>query len=234
MHKCSLVSPFTVFCPPTASSSYQSVPYICASVCILFISLLCSLDFICEWGHFSFFDWLISLSIIFSRSIHTVTKGKSFLSFLLLCSIPYVHSSAIYKSQYLETAWVPISGQKVVVPLFLLFIFIERVREGDREGEKHQPVTSCTCSNQGPVPQARYVPWLGSEPIKLATFHLARLYSTNRAMLVRALWYICTMEYFKIDACCVILYSSLLLSTHHPAKLFIRLPEQKCFSTPVA
>ena len=31
--------------------------------------------------YLSFPDWLISLSIMFSRSIHTVAKGKTFLSF---------------------------------------------------------------------------------------------------------------------------------------------------------
>ena len=40
-----------------------------------------------EQEYLSFSDWLISLSIMFSRSIHALTKGK-ISSFLWLCSIP--------------------------------------------------------------------------------------------------------------------------------------------------
>ena len=39
-----------------------------------------------------------------------------------------------------------------------LFIFRERGREGEREGEKHQSVASHTCPNQELNPQSRHVP----------------------------------------------------------------------------
>ena len=51
-----------------------------------------------------------------------------------------------------------------------LFVFRERGREGEREGEKHQCVreTSISClfyaPNQGPGLQPRHVPSLGIEP----------------------------------------------------------------------
>ena len=56
-----------------------SVPYIYASVSISFISLLCSyIPQIIEIMWYLFFtDGLISLRIIFSRSIHAVAKSKS-------------------------------------------------------------------------------------------------------------------------------------------------------------
>ena len=45
---------------------------------------------------------------------------------------------------------------------FYLFIFRERVKEGEREGEKYQcVVVSCTSHHWGPGPQSRHVPWLG-------------------------------------------------------------------------
>ena len=73
---------------PLSSDRCQSVPCIYASVSILFICLVCSLDSTYEWSHVVFaFDWFISLSIIFSRSIHAVTRGKSF--FLFYCCIVF-------------------------------------------------------------------------------------------------------------------------------------------------
>ena len=60
--------------------------------------------------------------------------------------------------------------------VFFKILFIYFLREG-REGkerernvdiwEKHRSVASCTCPNQGPGPQPRYVPWSG---IELVTF----------------------------------------------------------------
>ena len=55
---------------------------------ILLVCLFCSLHSSCSeiiW-YLSFTAWLISLSIIFCRSIHAVAKGRS--SFFLLCGIP--------------------------------------------------------------------------------------------------------------------------------------------------
>ena len=47
---------------------------------------------------FTFFNWLISLSIMFSRSIHTVTKGKFFLFFYaqVVFQVLMSHSCFIY------------------------------------------------------------------------------------------------------------------------------------------
>ena len=61
-----------------------------ASVPIFLRSSVSSLDSTYEWNHIivSFSDWLISLSIMFSRSIHTVAKGKILFFFLCPKSIP--------------------------------------------------------------------------------------------------------------------------------------------------
>ena len=49
-----------------------------------------------------------------------------------------------------------------------LFIFRERGREGEREGEKHLcVVASYTPHTWGPGPQPRHVPWLGIKPTTL-------------------------------------------------------------------
>ena len=58
---------------------------------------------------------------------------------------------------------------------FYVFIFRERGREGEREGEKHQCVreTLINCPshapNWEPVPEPRHVPWPGFEPTHWAT-----------------------------------------------------------------
>ena len=55
--------------------------------------------------HLSFFDWLISLSIIFSRSIHAAAKGKLFFNFMaeyysiIKCTI------AVLSTHLLMDAW---------------------------------------------------------------------------------------------------------------------------------
>ena len=79
--------------PPLSFQHYPS-PCHCQSVLcfhlsgsFLFVSLFCSLDFSYRWDHMVFFfHWLISLSIMFSSSIHAVTKGKSSL-FLSFCRV---------------------------------------------------------------------------------------------------------------------------------------------------
>ena len=55
------------------------------SVSILLVSSVCSFESTYEWNHrcLSFSDWLISLSIMFSRPIHTVAKGKIFFFFIV-------------------------------------------------------------------------------------------------------------------------------------------------------
>ena len=49
-------------------------------------------------------------------------------------------------------------------PEDMLIDFRERGREGEREGEKHQSVASCSCSNRGLNQQPRYVLRPGIEP----------------------------------------------------------------------
>ena len=68
--------PLTSQCSCHLLSIYESVP-------IFLVSSVCELDSTHEWNHrvFVFSDWLISLSITSSRSIHTVTKGKIFYFF---------------------------------------------------------------------------------------------------------------------------------------------------------
>ena len=63
-------------------------PSVCSMylwVCFyLFICLHCFLDSTYAWNkwYLSFYNWLISLSIIFSRSIHAVTEGKIFFFYM--------------------------------------------------------------------------------------------------------------------------------------------------------
>ena len=74
--------------------------------------------------------------------------------------------------------------------IFYLFIFIERRREGEREGEKHQCVRDTPIGhlshtpNWGPGPQPRHVPWLGMD---LMTFRFAGQHSVYLATPARAL-----------------------------------------------
>ena len=63
---------------PHPSVDSQPIPWIHASVFILFVSLFCSSDLSEIIWYWSFSDWLISLSIMFSRSIHAVAKVSSF------------------------------------------------------------------------------------------------------------------------------------------------------------
>ena len=39
-----------------------------------------------------------------------------------------------------------------------IYLFLEREKEGEREGEKHQCVVTSHTPCQGPGPQARHVP----------------------------------------------------------------------------
>ena len=61
----------------------------------------------------------------------------------------------------------------------IYFIFRERGRKGEREGEKHQcVVASHMCPHWGPCLQPRHVSWLGSE---LATLWFAGRHSIHWA-----------------------------------------------------
>ena len=91
LHNCYI--PYIVYFIPgliyfTSRSLYFSIsltyflplPTTLFSVCMYLFyvcSYICSLDPTCKWNHTVFvFIWLISLSVISSRSIHVVTYGK--------------------------------------------------------------------------------------------------------------------------------------------------------------
>ena len=76
-------------------------PALYESVSILLLSSICSLDSTYEWNRMSFSDWFISLSIMFSRSIQAITKGKIFFSFLWPSSIPSCKCSIVILSTHL-------------------------------------------------------------------------------------------------------------------------------------
>ena len=66
--------------PPRAVSLSMSLSFFC-----LLVQFVHSIPHMSEiiW-YLPFSDWLISLSIMFSRSIHTVTKGKIFFFFFYI------------------------------------------------------------------------------------------------------------------------------------------------------
>ena len=69
--------------PPALPTSSCQPAIIHESVSILLVSSACSLDSTNEWNHVVFVsDWLISLSIMFSRSTHHVGKGNFFFIFM--------------------------------------------------------------------------------------------------------------------------------------------------------
>ena len=67
----------------------RCLPALCLWVSIFLLSSLCSLDSTYEWNHMVFiiFDWLISLSIMLSRTTHAVAKGK--ISFFFYGQVVY-------------------------------------------------------------------------------------------------------------------------------------------------
>ena len=73
------------------------------SVSILIVSLFCSLDSTYEWNHMvlGFLDWLISSSIMFSRSIHAVAKSKILFFFYSQVVFHHVNVPQIFLSTHL-------------------------------------------------------------------------------------------------------------------------------------
>ena len=64
-----------------------------------------------------------------------------------------------------------------------LFYFLERRREVEREGEKHQGVVASRAHYWGPGQQPKHVPWLGIEP---APFWFSGCHSIHWATPARA------------------------------------------------
>ena len=89
--------PFSTFVsPPSIPSSLVTTTlfFECMYLFDLFIYFVFLFVFYIPYIHeiieyFSYSIWLISLSIISSRSIHVITNGKMFHLFLWLSSIPY-------------------------------------------------------------------------------------------------------------------------------------------------
>ena len=99
-----LLRPPTPYPPP----ALRCHPALYLWVCFYFACQFSSLDstYMSEiiW-YLSFSDWLISLGIIFSRSIHTVTKVK-LSSFLHLSRIPFCKCPIVVLSTHLlMAAW---------------------------------------------------------------------------------------------------------------------------------
>ena len=79
---------------PLPSDNHQFSLCVFEFVSVLFVCLFCSLDSTCKWNHMVLvFLWLISLSIIPSRSIHAVTDGKISFFFLAPGIFSKPHSS---------------------------------------------------------------------------------------------------------------------------------------------
>ena len=96
IYTCSLTRPFPFFpsLSPlvTVSLFLVSMPLV---LCCSFVCFVHQVPLICEsiW-YFSFNDWFISLSLIFSSAIHAVVKGRS--SFFLLCRIPLCKCTTVF------------------------------------------------------------------------------------------------------------------------------------------
>ena len=87
------------FCPTSCHlfSIYESV-------FVLLVSSVCSLGSTYEWDHMVFVisDWLFSLSMMFSMSIHTMSKGKFFVFFYgwiesQSINVPYLFYPFVYR-----------------------------------------------------------------------------------------------------------------------------------------
>ena len=91
-----------LFLIPSLPTSCHPALHLYEPVPIFLVSSVCSLDSIYEWNHWylSHSDWLISLNVKFSRSIHTVSKGK-ISSFLCMNSIPVCNCPIVVLSTHL-------------------------------------------------------------------------------------------------------------------------------------
>ena len=93
----SLSYPFIALPPPWVTTNLFSISVSLLLLCRLFRNLLHFLDSTYKWYHTAFILlWLVSLSIISSKSMHPATNGK-FLFYLWLSSIPlYITSLSIH------------------------------------------------------------------------------------------------------------------------------------------
>ena len=91
------LNPSIPYCSPRLAVILFSIY---ESVSILLVSSVCSLFHMSEiiW-YLSFSDWLMSLSMKFSMSIHTVSKGKIF--FFTVSNIPSCKCPIVVLSTYL-------------------------------------------------------------------------------------------------------------------------------------
>ena len=104
--------------------------------------------------------WYYSCSIFFS---------PLFLSAVHFASHPHSPPTLVHvHGSYIQVLWLLHSLHYFLNFLPYLFIFRERVSEGERKGEKHQcVVASCMPPNWGPGLQPRHVPQLGIEQVTL-------------------------------------------------------------------
>ena len=88
---------FPPLSPPCSPLVTDSLLLISMSL-VIFCLLVCFVDYVPLIGeiiwYLSFTTWLISLSIMLSRSIHAVAKGRS--SFFLLHSIPLCKCTIVF------------------------------------------------------------------------------------------------------------------------------------------
>ena len=89
--------------PSALPFSQLSVSSVYPCLWFYFVSLFCSLDSTYEWDHMVFSFSNCSLSVIISRSIHTVAKGKSsfFFFFWPMCRIPLCKWTTAFQSTHL-------------------------------------------------------------------------------------------------------------------------------------
>ena len=111
-----LISPPLQSCQPCSPSMSLS-PF---SLLVQFVHYIPHMNEIIQYLSFS--DWFISLSIMFSRSIHTVTKGKIFFLWLSRWFLIYTIQTLDYQFQLCRPDWqIFYFLQKVCQKVFGIF-----------------------------------------------------------------------------------------------------------------